>query len=267
LGTAFLRLLGKAAVPLTRHDLDLVNPGTIGPMFDSLAPEAVINCAAYTNVDQAEREEKLATTVNGDAVGVMADWASDHDCPFMTFSTDYVFSGNAATPYVETSPPDPINAYGRSKLKGEQQALAAGGLVIRTSWLISGSHPNFVSKILQLAAVGEARVVDDQHGSPTICHDLAVTALEALHARTIGLLHVTNRGVTTWFELAQAAVAEAGWNPRSIKACSTTDYPAEARRPSYSVLSSERLQRARFTAPPHWQESLPAVVREIKTWI
>jgi dTDP-4-dehydrorhamnose reductase len=267
LGTAFVRQLGDRAVPLTRNDLDLSATGSIRPVLDGVAADAVVNCAAYTKVDQAEREEELATTINSDAVAMMADWASHNRRPFLTFSTDYVFAGDATKPYLESSPTSPINAYGRSKLAGEQHTVAAGGLVVRTSWVISGTHPNFVATMIRLAGERELSVVDDQRGCPTICHDLAVTSMQALESGAAGLLHLTNQGPTTWYGLACAAVGDAGLDPGVISPCSTEDYPTEARRPAYSVLGSERLEPLDLTPLPPWQESLPAVVAEIKTWI
>lgn len=267
MGTAFHRLLGDRSIPLTRSDIDLADVETIPGILAEVAPEAVISCAAYTKVDTAESEEDLATRINSEAVGVMAEWAGVNGVPFLTFSTDYVFDGQATEPYVESSPTDPINAYGRSKLAGERLTIEAGGLVVRTSWVISGSHPNFVATMIRLAGEGELRVVDDQRGCPTVCRDLALTSFQALEAGTAGLLHVTNQGPTTWFEFARAALAEAGLDPELVSPCSTADYPTEAARPAYSVLGSERLDRLGLNNPPHWRESLPSVVAEIKTWV
>lgn len=252
---------------MTRSQLDLSHPSSIPATLDAIAPDAVINCAAYTKVDRAETEEGLATTINSEAVGVMADWAVRRDRPFLTFSTDYVFPGDATEPYVESSPTDPINAYGRSKLAGEHRTVAARGLVIRTSWIISGSHPNFVATILGMAREREVSVVDDQQGCPTFSHDLAATSLEALESRVVGLLHVTNQGAATWYELARAAIVEAGLDPGRISSCSTAEYPTEARRPAYSVLGSERLEKSGLSPPPPWRQSLPSVVAELKTWV
>jgi dTDP-4-dehydrorhamnose reductase len=267
LGTAFRRLLLDDALPISRDELDLSNPDLIVTKLSALQPNAIINCAAYTKVDQAEKEEEVAHRINSEAVAVMAGWAANNQRPFLTFSTDYVFSGDAASPYVESSIPDPINAYGRSKLDGERAALAAGGLVVRTSWLISGSHPNFVATIMRSGKDRTLRVVSDQHGCPTVSSDLAAASLKALQSGINGLLHITNRGATTWYELARASLTEAGMNPSVVTPCATIDYPTEARRPQYSILASERLESEGVTAPPHWRQSLPTVVAEIKTWI
>jgi dTDP-4-dehydrorhamnose reductase len=261
LGTAFRRLLPEASLP-ARDELDLARPDTVPAVLDRCRPDGIVNCAAYTAVDRAEEEEDLATTVNGEAVGVLAAWAADRGVPFVTFSTDYVFDGSATEPYLESHPTDPINAYGRSKLAGEQAALAANpdALVVRTSWVISGTHPNFVATMLRLAPERDLTVVDDQEGCPTVVDDLAPAALAALAGGVSGLLHLTNAGETTWFRLARAALAAAGFDAERIRPCTTADYPTPARRPAYSVLGSERVLTLGLDPMPHWEDSLPAVV-------
>lgn len=267
LGTAFIRSLEARAVPIARSRLDLRDTSAITSVLDEAEPDAVVNCAAYTKVDLAETEESLATLINSEAVAVMADWAASNTTPFVTFSTDYVFPGDSSTPYVESSPTDPVNAYGRSKIRGEEATVESGGLVVRTSWVISGSHPNFVATMIRLAKDNSLHVVDDQHGCPTVCSDLAEATLQAMSSGLTGLLHLTNQGPTTWFELARAALTEAGLDPDIVSPCTTADYPTDAARPSYSVLASERMAAAGMSPLPHWRESLPAVVAEIKTWI
>lgn len=262
-----MRLVGGDAIGIARSQLDLSQLSEIPDVLGSVDPDVVVNCAAYTAVDQAESEEDLATVINTRAVGMIADWANRYRRPFLTFSTDYVFDGTATTPYVESSKTNPINAYGRSKLGGERLAVEAGGLVVRTSWVISGSHPNFVATMIRLARDRDLKVVDDQTGCPTIADDLASTALGALRSGMRGLLHVTNQGPTTWYELARAAVAEAGLDPAVISPCTTAEYPTPAPRPAYSVLGSERLPDSNLSSPPHWKDSLPKLVAELKTWI
>lgn len=265
LGTAFRKVLPEARC-IDVEDLDLTDLGGLEAALEEMRPGAIVNCAAYTAVDRAEQEEGLATTVNGAAVEVMATHAARHGIPFLTFSTDYVFAGDGREPYLESSPTDPINAYGRSKLAGERAALAAcpEALVVRTSWLVSGTHPNFVATMLRLAAEREVRVVDDQRGCPTMVDDLAPAAWAALRAGASGLLHLTNSGETTWFRFAREAVARAGLDPGRILPCTTADYPTPARRPAYSVLGSERRRSLRLPDLPHWEESLPAVVEGLR---
>jgi len=265
LGTAFRKVLPEARY-IDLADLDLTDLEGLAGALEEVRPAAIINCAAYTAVDRAEREEALAVIVNGSAVGVMAEHAARHRVPFLTFSTDYVFPGDGEEPYLESSPTDPINAYGRSKLAGEGAALAAcpEALVVRTSWLVSGTHPNFVATMLRLAAEREVRVVDDQRGCPTMVDDLAPAAWAALRAGASGLLHLTNSGETTWFRFARAAVARAGLDPGRIVPCPTADYPTPARRPVYSVLGSERRGPLGLPDLPHWEDSLPAVVEGLR---
>ena len=265
LGTAFRKVLPEARY-VDLADLDLTDLEGLAAALEEVRPAAIVNCAGYTAVDRAEREEALATIVNGSAVGVMAEHAARHHVPFLTFSTDYVFRGDGEEPYLESSPTDPINAYGRSKLAGEQAALAAcsEALVVRTSWLVSGTHPNFVATMLRLAAEREVRVVDNQRGCPTMVDDLAPASWAALRAGASGLLHLTNSGETTWFRFARAAVARAGLDPGRIVACTTADYPTPARRPAYSVLGSERRGPLGLPDLPHWEASLPAVVEGLR---
>ena len=247
---------------LTRKDLDLADPATVAPALVRWAPAAIINCAAYTHVDRAEADEDHAHTINADSVGEMAAVARAMGIPFVTFSTDYVFDGSADTPYVESSPTSPVNAYGRTKLAGEQMALETypGSLVIRTSWVISGTHPNFVATMLRLVDERELRVVDDQVGCPTVAADLAAATRRAIERRVTGILHLTNTGATTWFELARTAVGLAGRDVTRISPCSTDEYPTPAPRPRFSVLGSERRASVGVTPLPHWRDSLREVV-------
>lgn len=266
LGTAFRHLLPDAAAP-PRADFDLARPESLVSALERMQPSGIVNCAAYTAVDAAEDHEDLAYTVNATAVRELARYAGRAAIPLVTFSTDYVFAGDATSPYLESSPTDPINAYGRTKLAGEEQALEAhaGALIVRTSWVISGTHPNFVATMLRLAAERDSlNVVSDQRGRPTIATDLAAATLHALRAGVTGVLHLANRGETTWFELAQTAVDLGGLDAERIKPCATVDYPTPARRPAYSVLGSERAGEEGVPSLPHWRTSLPAVVASLR---
>lgn len=263
LGSAITRVLGTRALELTRDDIDLADPSRIPLVLDGLRPSGLINCAAYTNVDGAENNEDLATVVNGAAVAVMARWAADRGRRFLTFSTDYVFDGDASSPYTESSPTGPINAYGRSKLEGELAALAAGALVVRTSWLLSGSHPNFVANIIRTARERPVQVVTDQTGCPSIANDVALKSWEAMELGVTGLLHVTNEGSASWFDLAREALILARIAPEQVRPCTSSDFPSAARRPAYSVMISERFDEIGLSPLPHWTESLGDVVGDI----
>lgn len=265
LGTAFKNLLPDALYP-PRDQLDLTQVRDLYEVCLDLAPEAIINCAAYTAVDAAEDNEDLASLVNGAAVGELARCASVLGIPFMTYSTDYVFPGTAARPYSESDPVDPINAYGRSKRRGELLALRfPSSLVVRTSWLISPTRRNFVTTMLRVLAEREAIVVDDQHGCPTVAQDLADASLRALNLGATGVLHLTNTGPTTWYSLARATAQLAGIDPARVKPCTTAEYPRPAPRPAYSVLTSERLEEIGLEPLPHWQDSLRTVIASIKS--
>jgi dTDP-4-dehydrorhamnose reductase len=259
-GTALLEVAPRSIAP-DRDQLDLARPDTLLPTLLALSPTAIINCAAYTAVDAAENEEEAATTINGRSVGILAGAAAELGIPFVTFSTDYVFDGTGTTPYLESSPPNPVNAYGRSKLLGEHAALTANpdALVIRTAWVYSATHRNFVTTVLERAA-GGMEVVDDQWGSPTAAGDLAAATLEAMSLGVTGILHLTNQGVTTWFEFARTICELAGIEPSRVTATSSASYPTRARRPRYSVLGSNRIHELGIAPLRSWPEALRATL-------
>jgi dTDP-4-dehydrorhamnose reductase len=261
LGTAFSKILPHARFP-SRQELDLAQLGGHEQRLDAWAPTAIINCAAYTDVDKAEQDEDSAFAINAVAVGHLGRFCDDRGIPFVTFSTDYVFDGEADLPYVESDTTNPINAYGRSKAEGERLALVfPGSLVIRTSWLISATHPNFVATIVRLVASGPVEVVDDQHGCPTAVDDLAAAAMQALAAGMTGVLHVTSAPPTTWYGLAVAVTEAVGLDEGRILPCSTDHYPRPAPRPRWSVLGSERMG---LEPLPGWTESLPELARALQ---
>lgn len=263
-GTALAPRLAQAdeLVAPTRDEFDLSRPGSVTGVLDGLAPSVIVNLAAWTAVDAAEDHEDEATTVNGTAVGVMARWAAANDAWLVTMSSDYVFDGSGDRPLLEGHPTQPLNTYGRSKLAGEQAALASGvALVVRTSWVVSATHPNFVATMLSLLERGvDPKVVDDQHGRPTVADDLAVALADVVRIRPTGLLHLANAGTTTWWGLAREVARSAGMDPGRIAACGTRDFPTPARRPAWSVLGSGRLDELGLDPLPAWRESLPAVV-------
>ena len=267
LGSAFRRRLGDDARYLTRPDLDLTDPAAIRPVIEKLRPTAVINCAAYTAVDQAEEHEATARVVNATAVGELADVTKDIGVRLVTFSTDYVFDGSKEGPYVETDEPKPLNAYGRTKLEGERLALGANPetLVIRTSWLLSGTHPNFAATMLRLIAAGPVQVVDDQRGRPTFVDDLVAGTLDALEAGATGILHLANAGTTTWYDLAREIADLAGLDADRVQPATTDDFPWPARRPANSVLESVRLVELGLDPLPDYHESLDQTVAQLSS--
>jgi dTDP-4-dehydrorhamnose reductase len=264
-GTALRPLLADLdeVVAPARAAFDLATPLALPDLLDRWRPTVVVNCAAWTDVDAAETHEDVATTVNGTAVATLATWAADNDAWLLTLSSDYVFPGTGDRPLLEDDVPDPVNAYGRSKLVGEQAAVASGAaLVVRTSWLLSATHPNFVRTILALLARGEdPAVVDDQHGSPTIVADLARALADLLARRPVGILHLANSGATTWWGLAREAARLAGFDATRVHPVATTDRPPRlATRPAWSVLGSSRIDALGIPPLPAWQDSLPQVV-------
>ncbi len=266
LGSAVCRTI-ESARPVGRRDLDLqhATAAELARFIRQHAPDVVINCAAFTAVDAAETDRATAFAVNAVAVGRLAEVTAEADIPFVTFSTDYVFGGDADRPYVEDDPVDPINVYGESKAAGEQLALAANPrtLVVRTSWVVSGTHRNFVSTMLRLAETrNEIRVVDDQRGCPTVAVDLARGTRSLLQADATGVVHMTNTGATTWFELARTVVDLSPWSP-DVVPCSSGEFPTVARRPANSVLATDRLATLGVQPLPPWRESIPMVVAEL----
>jgi len=265
LGSAFRRRLGDRARYLDGGDLDLTNVAAIRPTIEELSPALVINCAAYTAVDHAEEDEETASVVNATAVGELADVTKDIGVRLVTFSTDYVFDGSKEGPYVETDEPKPLSAYGRTKLEGEQLALGASQetLVIRTSWLLSGTHPNFAATLLRLIAAGPVQVVDDQRGRPTFVDDLVAGTLDALEAGATGILHLANAGTTTWYDLAREIADLAGLDADRVHPATTDDFPRPARRPANSVLESVRLVELGLARLPNYHEALHQAVAQL----
>jgi dTDP-4-dehydrorhamnose reductase len=263
-GSAVRRLLPAALAP-PRARLDLIDLDSLPETLAEFDATAIINCAAWTDVDGAEDHEDLATIINAYGVEQLAAFSAARGLPFVTFSTDYVFDGSASAPYVESASTSPINAYGRSKELGEELALAANPdtLVIRSSWIVSGTHPSFLSRILAEVAVGSVvRVVDDQQGRPTIAGDLAKATLHCLSQGTTGLLHVTNAGEASWFDLAREATRSAGFDTDLVQPCPSETYRTKAARPRYSVLGTER-KDDQPPALPSWKASLERIVPAI----
>ncbi len=265
LGTALRQELTHDAVFLTRDDLDLTDLASIHSVIGTLRPSILINAAAYTNVDLAEDEPDLAMRINGEAVGALAEASAACGGRFVTVSTDYVFDGTADRAYLESDVANPLGSYGTSKEAGERAAFALNpeALVVRTSWVISGTHRNFAETMLRLASTRELSVVDDQIGHPTLATDLAGGILSALDVGATGLLHLTNQGATSWFGLAREVAELGGIDPERIQACSSDEYPTKALRPRNSVLDSERISELGLVPLPDYHTGLPAVVTQL----
>ena len=269
---------GIDVVALGRPELDLADPFSIRDAFDARAADVVVNAAAYTLVDQAEKEEALATRINGEGAGIVAECARALGAPIIQLSTDYVFDGSLGRPYLEDDPVNPIGAYGRSKLAGEEAVAAANPrhAILRTAWVYSPFGANFVKTMLRLGETrSEVRVVADQLGSPTSALDIAdaVFAVATLlvvrpSAEKYGVFHMTGEGEASWAEFAQAIFAEAqalGRPAVKVTPIATADYPTPARRPANSRLDGARLARDYGLALPPWRDSLRNVVERLLT--
>jgi dTDP-4-dehydrorhamnose reductase len=269
-----LRAVAPASLDIVappRAAADLTRPDSLETSL-ACRPDVIVNAGACTAVDVAEDDEAAAFAVNARGAEALARLAARGGIPLVHLSTDYVFDGAKPGPYAETDPPDPLNAYGRSKLAGEAavRALHKQHVILRTAWLYGARGRNFVRTILARApAVPELRVVSDQRGSPTSADDLA-RALLAVVARIgrdggakWGTYHVAGEGAATWFELAQAALDCARpWlapMPR-LTAIGSAEYPARARRPANSALDCSLFARTFGAAPGPWRDALPPVV-------
>ena len=257
LGSALCEVFGyETVIPKDLPDFDLAHPGVEEEIIGS-APDLIIHAGAYTDVDGAEREPDLALAVNAKGTEQIARAAVRLGARLIYISTDYVFDGKQRIPYREGDSPRPINRYGFSKWKGEQAVLASGAraLVIRTAWLYGSVGKNFVKSIMQ-AAQSEPilKVVNDQCGCPTYAEDLAAAVASLVRKEVEGVIHVTNRGQCTWYEFAQAIVRDMGFGC-SVIPITTEQAGRLAQRPSYSVLSPDRLASLGL-ALPEWSEAL-----------
>ncbi|BCB77120.1 dTDP-4-dehydrorhamnose reductase [Phytohabitans flavus] len=244
---------------LARADLDVTDEAAVRAAVTGY--DAVLNATAWTDVDGAEEREAEATAVNGDGAAHLARAAEATGARLVHVSTDYVFRGDATTPYPEDAPTDPINAYGRSKLAGEEAVLAAGGYVVRTAWLYGAHGRNFVSTMLRLAGERDTLdVVNDQRGQPTWSRALAERLVDLAFSADAppGVYHGTASGETTWYGLARAVFARAGHDPDRVRPTTSDKYVRPAPRPSYSVLGHDRWARATLTPMPHWEAMLTA---------
>lgn len=252
---------GHEAVALTRAQLDITDAQATELTVRAAGPDAVINCAAWTNVDGAESHPDDAMAVNGAGAGNVAAAAAAAGAWLVHVSTDYVFNGTKPAPYVESDPVGPVSAYGRSKLEGEQAVAAAapeGHTIVRTAWLFGVGGRCFPKTILRAASQRpELTVVADQIGCPTFTAHLAPALVELAGQRVPGVLHVAGAGQCSWFEFAAAIVAAAGVDC-PVRPITTAEYPVPARRPANSVLVSER------GAPtlPEWRAGLEAFMSQ-----
>jgi dTDP-4-dehydrorhamnose reductase len=255
---AVLRSRGEEFAAPGRAALDICDAGQVARALTRQAPRVVVNCAALTKVDTCEREPAQAERTNAEAVANLARACAQAGSKLVQLSTDYVFAGDAQRPYREDDAPAPRSVYGRTKLAGEQAALAVpGALVVRTSW-VYGRGRNFPAAILAQAQEGKPlRVVADQRGRPTYAADLAGAIVHLVGCGASGIVHFANDGEATWLELARAVLDSCGFADRPIEPLTTEQLGLPAPRPRYSILDLGKAM-ALGIATRHWRAALAA---------
>lgn len=271
-----LSTLGEV-VAVDRSELDLSKPDQIRRRITSFKPNFIVNAAAYTAVDQAESDADTALQINGIAPGIIADAAKRIGAALIHYSTDYVFDGSKTTPYLETDIPNPVSVYGKTKLAGEEAIRAVGlpHLILRTSWVYGRHGKNFYNTILRLAHEREELgIVDDQIGCPTWSRTIAEATAQLIAQQLAndsgdhfgncsGVYNLVSSGQTSWHGFAKRFL-ELDPNReqqalKRLKAIGTADYPTPARRPAYSVMSTEKLARTFKLTMPNWEHCVELI--------
>ncbi|MGW0867187.1 dTDP-4-dehydrorhamnose reductase [Streptomyces sp. NPDC002611] len=265
---------GEDVVGLDRSALDITRPEAVAAAVREHRPDLVVNCAAYTAVDDAETDEARALEINGDGPRALARACAAHDARLIHLSTDYVFDGEARTaPYPENHPPAPRTAYGRTKLAGERavlEELPGASAVLRTAWLYGVHGTNFVRTMIGLEARRDTLdVVDDQRGQPTWSADVAERIADLgprLGPEAHGVFHATDAGEATWYELAREVFSLLGADPARVRPTSSAAFPRPAPRPAYSALAHGRWQEIGLPPAREWRsalhEALPRIRKE-----
>jgi dTDP-4-dehydrorhamnose reductase len=266
--TAVLRSGGAEVAGLDRRQLDITDAASTAAAVRDTRPDIVVNCAAWTAVDEAEAHEDEALAVNGEGAANLAAACASTGSRLVLPSTDYVFSGTGAAPYAEDDPTGPRTAYGRTKLAGERvvlRLLPDAGFVLRTAWLYGAHGPNFVRTMIRLESARDTvAVVDDQHGQPSWTADLArqILLLAGSGAQP-GIYHASSTGQTTWLGLARAVFGLLGADPGRVTPTSSAELDRPAPRPAYSVLGHAAWARAGLPPLPDWRDSLARAFADI----
>lgn len=256
-------------IVVDRRQADLSDPAACAAAIEAHAPDGVINAAAYTNVDKAEEDEARARQVNGEAPGAMARMAASLDIPFIQISTDYVFSGEGHRPWKPTDTPAPQNAYGRTKLLGEEAVRAAGGryAILRTSWVFSAYGNNFLKTMLRLGVERDSlTVVGDQIGGPTPAAAIAAACLSmaqqlANDQSKSGTYHLSGREDTSWADFARQIMVQAGFACH-ITDIPTTAYPTLAKRPLNSRMDCHTTETVFGIFRPNWKSEIGRIINQ-----
>ena len=277
LGLALQTELGARGIDFVSVDsqvLDITDESKVNALINSIKPSFIANAAAWTDVDGAETNESGAHAVNALGPQNLAIAAKEIGSKLVQVSTDYVFSGEATTPWNEDADHNPQSVYGSTKSDGEklvQGAYLTGSYVIRTAWLYSAERKNFAKTMVKLAlnGDGEVRVVNDQMGQPTFTGDLAKQIIDlVLSGAPVGIYHGTNSGQGTWFEFAQEIFKLSGTDVRRVIPVSSSEYPRPAKRPSYSVLGHDAWAKTTVKPMRDWRialaEAMPAIIHAVK---
>ena len=250
-------------------ELDICNEQAVSDFVKANNIHVIVNCAAYTAVDNAEDNVELCTKLNADAVGYLAKAAEANGAEFIQISTDYVFDGTAHIPYQETELTCPNSVYGKTKLAGEQNALSlcSRSMVIRTAWLYSTFGNNFVKTMIRLGKERDSLgVIFDQIGTPTCARDLARAIFAAIRQGVVpGVYHFSNEGVCSWYDFTKAIHRLAGITTCSVKPLHTSEYPTKAKRPHYSVLDKTKIKETYHIEIPYWMDSLQSCIAELES--
>ena len=254
----------------SRNEVDITRSETVVNFYSKNPFDGIINCAAYTNVDRSEKDQRNVFKINTEGLQSIIDFAENKNLSIIHFSTDYVFDGQSSEPYQEQAATNPIGIYGNSKLQGEVRLSKSSckSLTIRTSWLFSPFGKNFVKTITRLVKEKPAlKVVDDQWGRPTYGIDLARTVLKLISndtMDTLPILHYANKGMCNWKEFAEAIINELE-HKTTIQGIPTSAYPTLAKRPKYSILDTGQIEKELQIEIPTWQESLKKCIQILKS--
>lgn len=254
----------------SKNQLNILNTKEVEECIKKNKISVIINCAAYTQVDKAEDESSLANEINHLAVKNLAEIAKKEQLKLIHISTDYVFNGISETPYLENAKTNPQNVYGSSKLKGEEALLTVNptnAIIIRTSWLYSEFGTNFVKSMLRLTnEKEEISVVSDQIGSPTYANDLAKAILQIiplLKSNSVQIYHYSNIGKCSWFQFA-TEIVNISKNNCKVRSITSLQFKSKAKRPKFSLLDTNKIQKAFNLEIPHWKNSLEECISKLK---
>lgn len=262
---------GWPCAAFSKEELDITDAHSIEKQLLATLPEVVINCAAYTHVDQAETDDLQVKQVNQEGVAQLARLCKNTRSKLVHISTDFVFDGRRTAPYSESDVPNPLGIYGKTKWGGEQAILQLDFdyLIVRTSWLYGVDGKNFVKTILRLAKErAELQVVADQIGSPTWTADLAQALAHLLKVKASGLFHFSNQGQCSWYEFAceimQTAYQQGMLSKKiPVRSIASADYPTPAKRPAFSVLDCQKYSALTQQTIPSWQDSLARMLTQL----